>query len=354
MMSQGFDILLNAVPDPTLPVPGKVEVVEAVGAWTSYRLSYGLNIQEGDLPLLNDARIGPESELAVRVPNGDAVEILVNGPVTEQRIEVVTGGEGSSVEVCGGDKTVAMARESKIKVWPTTTDAAALMEILGAHALTPDVTLTSTVAHDETRNALTQRETDLAFVRRIARRNGCWFWLTYDPLLGLATAHVKRPPVDGLPAATLVVNGEGRNLDTASIAWNTERTASVAATSLDVRTLQDMTGDVERSPLTGLASQALADIAPAVRKSRLTLPVDDAGDLIVRSEAALIDAGWCVSATVTAKYSVLGKVLRAHTLVELGGVGSRHSGKYLVERVEHRIDADDHVMHARLIRNGWN
>lgn len=353
-MSQGFDILPNAVPDPTLPVPGKVEVVEAVGAWTTYRLSYGLNIQDGDLPLLNDARLGPESELAVRVPNGDAVEILVNGPVIEQRIDLVTGGEGSFVHVGGADKTVAMARESRIKVWPTTTDAAALLEILGTHALTPDVSLPTSVAHDETRNALTQREPDLAFVRRIARRNGCWFWLSYDPLLGLATAHIKRPPVDGTPAATLVLNGEGRNLETASIAWNTERATSVASTTLDVRTLEDMNGDVERSPLTGLASLALSEIAPAVRRSRLSLPVDDAGDLIVRGEAALIESGWFVSATVTAKYSVLRKVLRAHTLVELGGVGSRHSGKYLVERVEHRIDADDHVMHARLIRNGWN
>jgi hypothetical protein len=40
--------------------------------------------------------------------------------------------------------------------------------------------------------------------------------------------------------------------------------------------------------------------------------------------------------------------------VTLTGAGSRHSGKYLVARVSHQIDATDHVMEAELIRNGWN
>lgn len=353
-MSQGFAILPNAVPDPTMPQPRSVEVVEAVGAWTTYRLSYDINIEEGDLPMLSAARTGPESELAIRVPSGDAMQILVKGPVTQQRIELLPGGEGSSMEVYGADMSVAMDRESKVRVWPTTTDAAAVMEILGAHALTPDVTLPSTVVHDESRNALTQRETDLALVRRIARRNGCWFWLSYDPLIGLPTAHVKRPPVESPTTIRLILNGEGRNIDNVRIHWDVERTVSVSSMCMDVRTVQGMNGDVERSPVAGLAGNALADIVKKARKGQLTVPVDDAGDLMVRGEAALIDAGWFVTAYVTAKYSVIKQVLRAHTAIELVGVGTRHSGKYLVASVEHRIDADDHVMHARLIRNGWN
>jgi len=351
-MSLGFDILPNGAPDPTMPLPKAVEVVEAVGAWTTYRLTYDFNIEEQDLLLLKNEKLDPESELAIRVPDGEASAILVKGPVTQQQIEIVTGGEGSTVDVYGGDVTVALARESKVRVWPSTTDSAALMEVLGS--LTPQITLPSTVVHDETKNSLLQRETDLSFVRRIARRNGCWFWLTYDPLLALPTAHVKRPPVEDPPAADLNLNGAERNIDSVSIEWDVERAVAASSSHLDVRALSDMNGDVDRSPITGLADKALADIAVSVRKSQLSVPVDDAGDLIVRSEAALIDAGWFVRASVTARYSVLKKVLRAHTVVNLNGAGTRHSGKYLVSRVAHQIDADDHVMNAELIRNGWN
>ena len=353
-MAQGFDILPNGVPDPTMPQPISVEVVEAVGAWTTYTLNYSFNIEEGDLALLVDSKLDAEAELAVRVPNGDAVDILVKGPVTQQQIALVTGGDGSTVAVHGADLTVAMARESRVKVWPTTTDSAAAMEVLGGHALTPDVTISSNVVHDETRNSLVQRESDLNFIRRIARRNGCWFWLTYDPLLTIPTAHLKRPPVEEPALLDLCINGAGRNIEAVNIHWDVERTVAATSMYLDVRSIEDMNGDVERSPLSSLAERALSDIVPSPRKSQLAVPVDDAGDLMTRSEAALIDSGWFVCATLKAKYSVLKKVLRAHTLVNLVGAGSRHSGKYLVARVAHHIDSTDHVMDAELIRNGWN
>lgn len=353
-MSQGFEILPMGFPDPTMPQPLSVNVIESVGAWTTYTLNYAFNIEDGDLALLVNDRIDAESELAVRVPNGDGLDILVKGPVTQQQIALVTGGDGSTVGVRGADLTVAMARESRVKVWPTTTDAAAAMEVLGGHALTPDVSISSNVVHDETRNSLVQRESDLNFVRRIARRNGCWFWLSYDPLLGVPTAHLKRPPVDEPAMVELVLNGSGRNVEAVNIHWDVERTVAATSMYLDVRTVEDMNGDVERSPLSGLADRSLADIVPSPRKSQLSVPVDDAGDLMSRSEAALIDSAWFVSAMVKVKYSVLKKVLRAHTPVNLIGAGSRHSGKYLVASVSHQIDATDHVMEAELIRNGWN
>jgi hypothetical protein len=52
--------------------------------------------------------------------------------------------------------------------------------------------------------------------------------------------------------------------------------------------------------------------------------------------------------------SVLKKLVRAHTVAALSGVGKRHSGSYVVARVVHDIDAEDHVMTIDLIRNGWN
>lgn len=353
-MPQGCEVLPNGLPDPTLMQPARVEVTEAVGASTTFCLFYDFHIEDGDLPMLKESRLGPEAEIAVRVPDGDQAAVLVRGPVTRQRISAVTGGEGSVLEVIGTDVLVELGREHKVHVWPTTTDAAAITELVSAAGLVPQVNLPSSVVHVETKNSLVQREPDLHLIRRLARRNGCWVWLEYESAEVPPTVRVERPPVSDPPAVQFYLNGELRNIEQAAIEWDVERVVAADADNRDVFGATDMSGSVDRSPLTGLADLALADIVTKTRKARLTVPVDDAGDLVVRSEAALIEEGWFVEVALKTSARVLKRVVRAHTVVELHGAGSRHSGKYLVSRVAHHIDDDDHVMDVTLVRNGWN
>jgi hypothetical protein len=353
-MPKGCDVLPNAVPDSSLAQPARIEVTEAVGASTTFSLFYDFHIEDGDFALLNESRLGPEAEIALRVPDGDQQVILVRGPVTRQRVSMLTGGEGSVLEVIGGDVTVELAREHKVHVWPSISDADAIIEILGSAGFAPQVELPSTVVHVETKNALVQREPDLHLIRRLARRNGCWIWLEYDPTAATPTVHVARPPVDAEPAVEFHLAGEGRNIDEATLEWDVERVVTADAANRDVFGASDMDGSVDRSPLSNLADKGLADIVTKPRKARLSMPVDDAGDLKVRSEAALIEEGWFVRATLSVRYRVLKRMVRAPSVVRLRGAGSRHSGKYLVSRVVHRIDDDDHTMDVTLVRNGWN
>jgi len=347
-------VLPNGAPDTSLVQPARVEVTEAVGASTTFCLFYDFHIQDGDLPLLTEPKLGPEAEIALRVPDGDATAVLVRGPVTRQRILLTTGGEGSVLEVIGADATVALAREHKVHVWPSTTDAAAITELLASAGLAARVTLPSTVVHVDTKSALVQREPDLHLIKRLARRNGCWFWLEYDPIAAIATARVERPPVDQSPAMQLHLSGDERNLEQTVVEWDVERVVATDAANRDVFGATDMDGAVDRSPLSGLADNQLADVVTKSRKARLSVPVDDAGDLVVRSEAALIEDGWFVRATFSAQARVIKGVVRAHSVVELHGAGSRHSGKYLVSRVVHRVDDAEHWMDVTLVRNGWN
>jgi hypothetical protein len=353
-MPQGCEVLPNAAADPSLAQPARVEITEAVGACTTFSLFYDFQIEEGDLPLLKDERLGPEAEIAVRVPDGDATAVLVRGPVTRQRIGLLTGGAGSVLEVIGADTLVELGREHKVHVWPSTTDAAAISEILNGASLAAQVNLPSTVVHTEARRALVQREPDLHLVRRLARRNGCWLWLEYEPATATPMAHVARPPVSSPASIQFHLAGDGRNIDKATIEWDAERIVAADAEGRDVFGATDIDGAVERSPLAGLAANALADIVEKPRRARLTVQAVDAGDLVARSEAALIEEGWFVRATLQVSARVLKRVVRAPSVVELNGAGSRHSGKYLVARVAHRIDDEDHWMDVTLIRNGWN
>jgi hypothetical protein len=81
--------------------------------------------------------------------------------------------------------------------------------------------------------------------------------------------------------------------------------------------------------------------------------VDDAGALTARSKGALRDAQWFITATCHTSLQRLCKIVRNHTLVNVIGAGSRHSGKYYITAVRHKIDAADHNMEIEMARNGW-
>jgi hypothetical protein len=204
----------------------------------------------------------------------------------------------------------------------------------------------------ETRHTLVQRDTDLQFVRRLARRNGFLFWVTCDGD-GNETAHFKRPALDGDGDPELIVNLDGNNLQWLDLEWDVERPTSATAADVDPLDASDIDGSVSRSPLDPLASEALADIVADTRSIHLIAPVDDSGDLQSRSEGALIDASWFVRARCETTLSVLKKVVRAHTVVKVRGLGSRHSGKYFVAAVKHLIDQAEHRMEIELVRNAW-
>ena len=82
-------------------------------------------------------------------------------------------------------------------------------------------------------------------------------------------------------------------------------------------------------------------------------PVDDADDLKGRGEGALIEAGWFIRVTCSTSIRALGALVRPDALVDLQGLGKRHSGTYWVHGVRHVIDASAHLMELELYRNAW-
>jgi hypothetical protein len=352
-MGLGISIRVDGEPDETAASAASVEVIERIGQPTYYRLEYSLDIADGDFPLLAESRLGPGSELSILVPAPDGDHCLVKGPVYGQQIHFEHGGSGSTLTVMGGDSSIKLDREDKVVAWSDVTDSDAATSILSAAGFTPDVEST-TASHAEAKHTLIQRETDLAFLRRLARRNGSLFWI-YCDADGVETANFKRPALDGEAVLDLIINlrEPQANVTSLEISWDVERPTSSEALEVDLNTKEDISGAAERSPLTPLGGAALVDIATEPRIAHVRAPVDDSGDLTARSEGTLIEASFFVRATGATTLSALGSVLRAHTLVNLRGVGSRHSGLWFCSAVRHTIDATEHRMDFDLIRNGW-
>ena len=355
-MGAGYSIQFDGAPDPELGAVTSLEVYECMGESATFRLRYVPGISEGDLPLLKDARLSPGSVVAIFAKKSDdATTCLIKGTVYGQQIHLVHGDEGSTLEVLGADTSITMDRENKAALWPEVTDTDAVTQILGTYSLTPDAESTS-ASHSESKHVLVQRESDLAFVRRLARRNGFLFWIGCDDTGAAETGYFKRPPLDGDSTAELVINlsDPPPNLNSLQISWDVERPTSASADQVDLNSKSDIAGSVAQSPLTSLGALALGAIVIDTRSLHLHAPVDDAGDLQARAEAGLIEADFFVRARGQTTAAALGTVLRSHTIVTLRGVGSRHSGKWFCASVRHSIDDSEHRMEFELIRNGWD
>jgi hypothetical protein len=350
-MTTGIAIAVNGQNDAELSQAISIEVSEQAGEASTFSLRYGVDILQGDLPYLIDKRLDAGSDISVIAYLDNMAHCLVKGPAHAHSIHLQHGGAGSTMDVKGSDTSIKMDRESRSTIWKDLTDSDAVQNILSKYGYTPDVETTS-AGHYENKHSLVQRESDFAFIRRLARRNGYYFWISCDAL-GMETAHFKRPQLGGTPAAQLVINLDSPNISTLDINWDVERPTSIAGVQLDLNAKSNIDLSVLKTPQTILGDIGLIDITGDTRSVHLSAPANDAGDLQSRGEGALIEADWFIQASCQTTVAELGAIIRPHTVVELRGAGSRHSGKYFVSGVTHTINAIEHKMDIKLVRNGW-
>jgi hypothetical protein len=350
---QGAEIQINAQTEPELMDSGSIEVYERAGASTTFRLRYPVVVNDdGDLTMLADDRFDPGSEVSILVPVEDGNECLVKGPIHGHAMHLDNAAADSWVEIIGSDTSVAMNRESIVRVWTDVTDGDAISNMLSSYGYIPDVQSTA-AGHAEDRHALVQRETDLEFIKRLAKRNGYHFWVTCDSD-GTETANFRQSNLETEPTATFVINQEGSNIDAIDLQWDVERPTSVESSDIDATSGSVIDGATTASGNLVLGSVGLIEIAPDTRSTRLTAPVDDSGDLQARSSAVLGESEWFIQGTTNTTLARLGSLVRAHSVVTVSGAGMRHSGNYYVTAVRHVIDSSQHRMDIELSRNGWN
>jgi hypothetical protein len=350
-MGLGAAIAVNGTAEEDLAEAVLIEVSERSGEATSYRIDYNLDIRDGDLPLLVDGRLDPGSEFSILVPTESEVHCLVKGPVHGQQIRLKHGGAGSMLTVIGSDTSMVMDHETRTIQWDDVTDSDAVTSILANYGYTLDVEATS-AGHFTDKHALIQRDSDLRFVNRLARRSGYLFWVTCDAS-GVETAHFKRPPLEGQPDTELIINLDSPTIESFDITWDVERPTSVIGLQLDLNSLSDIDGGVAVSPQTVLGDQGLQAITGDARSVHVLAPADDAGNLQARGNGLLTESDWFIRATCETTLHALGGLVRVHTLVNVRGAGSRYSGTYFVSAVRHLIDAAAHRMEVTLLRNGW-
>lgn len=329
-----------------------VEVQEKIDLAIAYKIRFAIDVCSSDLVKLWEKVTDPGSVLGVLVEVKDELHCLVNGPVTNQEINLEHGGSGSWLEVVGTDQTVDLDKEQK-KHSHTGMDSELVKEIL-KKINKPDVDDTPASSHEEDKHTQVQLETDLAFIRRLAQRNGFHFWFSYDKH-GKPTAHFKPRSLEGKPVADLKVNLDNANVDNLQIKWDIKPPVKSEGKQIDQNTKQVFGGETTLKKSEQLGSEGLSKVAGKVQSGiTLSPPVDSAGTLSARAEAALKDAQWFINGSCKTTLNRICDIIRIHTIVNVQGAGTRFSGKYYVVGVKHHIDTAIHSMEIELSSNSWN
>lgn len=352
----GLDILIcvDDIPNEKLTQQvSSVEVHEKMDQNTTYKLNFMVDVCDGDIsgPIENDS--SPGKILSVQAKVNDSLVCLVKGPVTSQQAHIQHGGAGSWLHIEGEDSAHNMDHTTNFQVSDAASDADIATRIIAAgNSMIPDVEATPDSMHNEENHSHVQRETDLSLLRTLARRNGFHFWITYSPA-GLATGHFKPRNLEGEPASVLIVNHENYNIDSLQIMADSRVPSQTEGQQLDLRTKTIIGGTVTLDDRT-LGTTGLALVTASNPQSiHLAPTVDDSGAMQARSRAALRDAQWFINATCHTSLHRLCNIVRNHTIVEVQGAGSKHSGKYYVTGVKHTINATTHNMDLDLSRNAW-
>jgi phage protein D len=199
-----------------------------------------------------------------------------------------------------------------------------------------------------------QRGSDIQFLRGLARRNGKLCRVTCATKPGQRVGYFAKPQLAGDAAVTLKLNDpQSWTVSALDFEWDVTRPSAVKARqALLTDPSEDGAGaDTADSGLAALDARGLAAFAGKPMTVLLTAPVDDAGELVLRAQALLREAGWFARCEGEVDAARLNAVLRAGTVVAVEGVGALHSGKYYVWSVRHTIDADSHKMKFLLVRN---
>ncbi|HVZ52512.1 MAG TPA: contractile injection system protein, VgrG/Pvc8 family, partial [Pseudolabrys sp.] len=304
-----------------------------------------------------DARFQPFATLAVVAQQEDQPDQCVfDGVVLSSKLHLTTGAVGSELQVWGQDASWLMNLEDKVKEWVDVTDADVANAIFSDYGITPadDNSSDDSPSHTESGHSLMQRATDIQFLRQLARRNGKLCRVACDDKPGERIGYFVKPALDGDPVVTLTLNDStAATVSALDFEWDVARPSAVQANqALFTDPSEDgASGDTSDSGLAPLDERTLADFAGQTITTRLTAPVDDAGELMLRAQALLRESGWFARCEGETDAGRLKSVLRAGTVVQVDGAGSLNSGKYFVWSVRHSFTPDAHKMRFTLVRN---
>jgi phage protein D len=315
-----------------------------------FRIKLAMVRQEDGLwTFLDDENIKLWNKVRISANVADEEVELITGYITQITPHFDADENNSFIEILGMDATCLMSLEEKIKDWPNKTDSDIAREILSSYNLTPEVEDTD-VVHDEAVATIIQRETDIQFLKRLARRNG------FECFVQGEKGFFRKPALNESPQLLLAAFfGAETNLNYFDARLNALRPAAVEMHQIDTigKELQDAVAEAGEQRQFG-RDGALSVEAPNGIAARMFVKhavATGQPEMANLCRALFDEAEWFMEAKGEIDSLLYGAVLKAKNLVPIKGVGEAFSGMYYVTKVKHVFNIDRYIQQFTARRN---
>ncbi len=362
MLSSTLGVRLVLLLGDTVPLPAPYEVMSALtraqvtmdasgadGFQLTFQLSKDTVVDYG---LVLTGALDPFKRVVIAVIMGVLPEVLIDGVITHQQLDPGQEPGSATLTVTGKDLTQLMDLEEKNEEYPNQPDMVIAGRILAGYAkygVIPAPAPTTDVPIFLQRIPR-QAETDLAFLKRMATRNGFVFFL--EPVtFGVSTAYWGPEVRAGIPQPALTAN-MGPHSTVKGLHFSQDALAPVGTQGSFVEPITKTVLPIP--PLPSLKIPPLSARPVAARRTTVTRDTGQANP----AQAALAAVSSATNApdAVTAEGEVdsvrYGHALRARKLVGVRGAGLTYDGFYYVRRVTHTIARGEYTQRFSISREG--
>lgn len=318
------------------------------GSSFSIRLAACRN-DDGTYPYVDDDNLQVWNRVTVYASFPAQTEVVIDGYISHLDIATDPDAASATVEIRGVDASYEMNLADKRKVWRNQSYEAIATAIIGEYQLQPVV---AEAAAGGTPHPVSQRGTDLAFLRELARRKG------YEFFVQGGNAYFRPAQLTGAPQKLIAVNfGAETNCTRFSVEAD-----GTAPTEAEIAFVDPMSGEtpepvvITDSGLPALGATPLSELRGAASVPQARLVPRRLG-CMTQAQAEEYATGvlrrnaWWVLATGHLNGLRYGRVLRTRKLVTVKGVGPSHNGTYYVRKVRHQLTARSYDMDFELVRN---
>jgi hypothetical protein len=316
----------------------KVEVTNDSENGDGFQMTFLVEKEKSlDFDLLNDGSVDPFNRVIIGVVLGVMPEVLIDGIITHHQLEPGTEEGTSRLIVTGKDVSVMLDLEEKNDKYENQPDFLIVTRLIAGYmqyGLVPAVTPTTDIPIMIQRIPR-QHETDLAFIKRLAQRNGFVFYI--EPLtFGVNTAYWGPDNRIGIPQPALTAN-MGSWTNVTSISTSQDPLSPVGTKGTFVEPITKISIPIPSLP--SLRIPPLSSSPTQARRIKLlrNSANQNPAQAAVNAVSTVTNAPESVNADGELETVRYGNVLRARKLVGVRGIGLSYDGNYYVRKVTHVI-----------------